>query len=250
MVFYPKYPEEVFKFIKESDLNGRNLQAEIKEKFGFDIPKNSIYNLVRHHRLGRPYVHGHATVSWLTKPIGSERFDKDGYVRVMTENGEKLKHRLVWEKANGKIEPDEVIFFMDGDKTNCELSNLRKIKRKYLTAIGNYLRGVKRTPEIVETALNAAFLIIIAKEKEIEMRKGKKGAKPKKDNWVDIVQLHWQGKTANEIAKEIGCGIGRVGWVVRREKMGYYDDFLEEYGLSMPHKKELSTGKKAKNKAS
>ena len=34
MVFYPKYPQEVFDFIKESKLTGKNLRDEIKQKFG------------------------------------------------------------------------------------------------------------------------------------------------------------------------------------------------------------------------
>ena len=53
MVFYPKYPQEVFDFIRESKLTGKNLCDEIKQKFGYDIPRTSIYNLVSHHRLGK-----------------------------------------------------------------------------------------------------------------------------------------------------------------------------------------------------
>jgi HNH endonuclease len=63
---------------------------------------------------------------------------KDGYVLIRTDEknphtGHKswyrLKHVVVWEKANGKIPKGMNLRFKDGDKTNCELKNLELVSR-------------------------------------------------------------------------------------------------------------------------
>ncbi|QHI28992.1 HNH endonuclease [Acinetobacter haemolyticus] len=65
--------------------------------------------------------------TWNKKPIGYERIrSKDGYVlvKVAEPNVFKLKHRVVWEKANGPIPENHVIAFNNLDKTDCRLENL------------------------------------------------------------------------------------------------------------------------------
>ncbi|ENW95743.1 HNH endonuclease signature motif containing protein [Acinetobacter sp. NIPH 298] len=65
--------------------------------------------------------------SWNLKPIGYERIcSKDGYVlvKVAEPNVFKLKHRIVWENANGPIPDNHVIAFNNQDKTDCRLENL------------------------------------------------------------------------------------------------------------------------------
>ena len=68
------------------------------------------------------------------KPIGHERVTVDGYVEVRVRDSEKqknfeLKHRLVWEKHNGKIPKGSNIQFKDGDRQNCKIENLYMISR-------------------------------------------------------------------------------------------------------------------------
>lgn len=57
------------------------------------------------------------------KPIGSERITKDGYVEVKVKDPNKwdLKHRIEWEKVNGKIPAGMIVVLKDkdGDKTDC-----------------------------------------------------------------------------------------------------------------------------------
>lgn len=68
-----------------------------------------------------------------TKPIGYERIDsKDGYVyiKVSMEHKMVLKHRYVWEQANGPIPDGHNIAFRDGNRQNCDLSNLYLISRE------------------------------------------------------------------------------------------------------------------------
>lgn len=70
---------------------------------------------------------------WTTRPVGVERVTRDGYteVHVAQHRSEKandqwvLKHRLVWEEANGRrLRTDEVVLFADGNKANFDPENL------------------------------------------------------------------------------------------------------------------------------
>lgn len=224
MVFYPRYPQEVFDFIKESKLNGKNLRDEIKQKFGYDIPRNSIYNLVSHHRLGKKYIHAKCIPSWNLKPLGTERKDKDGYILVRVEGGEKRKHFIEWEKYHEPTKPDECLMFLDGDRTNCDIYNLFLMKRKYMGAMNYILKGIKDT-ELKKTAITAAILKLEAREKEIQLNKDNPHRKPKNDRWKDIIRLYSQGKTTSEISKELGRNKAVIRWTVRRYNLGIYGDW-------------------------
>jgi hypothetical protein len=70
-----------------------------------------------------------------TKPgIGhiSVRLDKIGkyykYIKIADGNW-VLYHRYIWEKTHGPIPKGNVVAFIDGDTTNCEISNLKLISR-------------------------------------------------------------------------------------------------------------------------
>lgn len=66
------------------------------------------------------------------REVGSERIDRDGYImiKVAEPNKWKLKHRLVWEQANGPIPKGYNIQFRDGNKLNLDIDNLYMISRK------------------------------------------------------------------------------------------------------------------------
>lgn len=65
------------------------------------------------------------------RPVGSERVNVEGYVEVKVSEPNKwrLKHRVVWEQANGPIPPGHNVQFRDGNRRNCGLSNLYLISR-------------------------------------------------------------------------------------------------------------------------
>jgi hypothetical protein len=65
-----------------------------------------------------------------TVQVGSEWISHDGYVHVKVSSAGtwsqkwKLKHRLIWEQANGPIPKDKNIIFLDNNKQNYNLENL------------------------------------------------------------------------------------------------------------------------------
>ena len=94
------------------------------------------------------------------RPVGSERITKDGYIEVKIEEPNKwrLKHLIIWEEANGPVPPKHCIFFMDNDRTNVTLDNLRVIPRSQLL-IMNGRRGFSgHDRDSNEVALTAAQL--------------------------------------------------------------------------------------------
>jgi HNH endonuclease len=72
------------------------------------------------------------------KPIATNRIADNGYIEIKVGAFEnhaenyQFKHRIVWEEANGKVPASYVVCFKDGDKMNCDLSNLELVHRSEL----------------------------------------------------------------------------------------------------------------------
>lgn len=93
------------------------------------------------------------------KPIGTEVQVTDGYIKVKIAEPNKwaLKHRLVWTQANGEIPKGVKIIFLDGDRTNCDLSNLAAVKDAE-ELIMNRHGLFKQNKELTTTGVNIAKL--------------------------------------------------------------------------------------------
>lgn len=94
------------------------------------------------------------------KPVGSERVSVDGYIEIKVAESKKwrLKHNVVWENVHGKIPRNHVVIFLDGDKMNVDIVNLKLISRGQLLLMNrNGLFTQDR--ELTETAANLAKLM-------------------------------------------------------------------------------------------
>lgn len=65
------------------------------------------------------------------KPVGTERVNRDGYIeiKVADPNIWKLKHRILWEEANGKIPESHNVQFKNHNPSDCRLENLYLISK-------------------------------------------------------------------------------------------------------------------------
>lgn len=66
--------------------------------------------------------------------IGSERITQDGYIMIKVRDGclnknWELKHRWLYEKEFGKIPEGYNLIFLDGNKQNVVLSNLKLVSK-------------------------------------------------------------------------------------------------------------------------
>jgi hypothetical protein len=76
-----------------------------------------------------------------TRPVGSERVSRDGYLEVKITDKKcrdartrqrrwKHKHVVIWEKVNGPVPPGHVVVFLDGDRSHIVLNNLMLLSRQ------------------------------------------------------------------------------------------------------------------------
>ena len=86
------------------------------------------------------------------RPIGSEVLHADGYVYIKTASGCVPKHRYVWEQANGAVPEGYVVAFRDGNRQNCDLTNLYLLSR----ADNARRRTSEETPEARKARLAKA----------------------------------------------------------------------------------------------
>ncbi|MDR1627072.1 MAG: HNH endonuclease [Spirochaetia bacterium] len=114
---------------------------------------------------------GNRPQNW--QPVGTEIIDGYGYMKVKTRNPGtwKFKHRLVWEKARGRIPKGGVILFADGDKSNFGLDNLILISRQEL-AVMNRRGLIHANGNLTKTGKSIADLKIAIAEAKKNQKKG------------------------------------------------------------------------------
>lgn len=101
---------------------------------------------------------GNKPVNW--RPLGSERVNVDGYIEIKVRDckwGWDLKHRVIWEKANGPVPKGYRLMFLDGNKLNCTLDNLALVLPGEMKELINN-RLITSDSELTRTGLNAIRL--------------------------------------------------------------------------------------------
>lgn len=87
-------------------------------------------------------------------PVGHIRITKDGYLEIKTAPGLRkwvLLHRWRWQQAHGQYPPKGVpIAFKDGNKQNCDISNLELVSRGEMMRRNTIHNLPKELVEIVQ----------------------------------------------------------------------------------------------------
>lgn len=183
-----EWTEEQLNFVREryKEVTAKQVLKEVNEKFGLQLTEGHMKSCLTRYRIrsGRtghfpkgniPYnkgmkgisqggietqfKKGHKPANY--KPVGSERVDSDGYIVIkVSDTGKwherwKHKQRVVWEAEHGKIPKGHAITFLDGDKKNCALENLRMISRSTL-AMMNRHKLYSDDPKATEVGVNVA----------------------------------------------------------------------------------------------
>lgn len=107
------------------------------------------------------------------RPVGSERISKDGYIEVKVQetNKWKLKQRIVYEANNGKIPEGSTIIFLDGNKLNCDIDNLKCVTRSELLYLNR--NGLNNLNELTETGILMAKLSSAKSKRKNELKEKK-----------------------------------------------------------------------------
>lgn len=188
-------------FIKNNvvGVSNKDLTERINARFGLNVTIQQVKKFKSHNKLRSGltghFSKGHVPVNKGTKglfnvggnrtsykkgdvpqnykPVGFERIDNDGYVLMKVRDDGPWnhrwihKHRVVWEQANGPIPKGHCIIFMDQNKQNVTLENLRLVKRGQLGILNQkgLLTGSKE--------LNETGIAITNVYSTIRERKGK-----------------------------------------------------------------------------
>lgn len=154
------FNKEQQQFIKDNadGLRNEELTRRLNEKYKTHFTVGQV----------KKYKYSHHISSGLKScnvPVGSERETK-GYilVKIAEPNVWKEKHRIIYEKHFGKIPTGHKIIFLDGNKTNSNIHNLRLVRNDemaYLNKMG--YTGVSK--EMTEVAVNLVKLKNMLKEK-------------------------------------------------------------------------------------
>lgn len=145
-----------------SGLTGKFRKGQTPHNKGKKMPKE-VYEKVKHTMFAKGNVPPNH------RPVGSERISKDGYieVKVAEPNKWRLKQRVVYEEAKGKIPEGCPIIFLDGNKRNFDIDNLRCITRSELLYLN--CNGLNNSNEITETGILMARLDRTKNKKKQEL---------------------------------------------------------------------------------
>lgn len=170
-----RYTQEQLNYLRQwyKTMSVPELARAFNQKFGLRKTDQAIQGAIKLHgmRSGRKRGIPESEI----KSIGSERVSsQSGFVWIKVKEpdphrgGEtryKPKHKVVWEAANGPVPDGHHIRFLDGNKQNCNFSNLALFTR--LESIYLNLLGFNDSPkELRETIILTARLRAKAKELE------------------------------------------------------------------------------------
>lgn len=113
-----------------------------------------------------------------TRHLGHERVSKDGYVEISVDQENPhtgferryvLKHRWLWERANGPVPDGMALKCLDGNRQNTDPSNWEAVPRALLPRLaGRADRGTlgydEAEPEVKPLVMATARLAHAAKE--------------------------------------------------------------------------------------
>ena len=141
----PFTPEEdAFILANLNFMTWEAIATELNKLYGRNRTKQSV--ILRNYN----YLKG-SKKDFSVAPIGTESFDgRHWWVKVKNEphthgrarheyrKNWAWKHQIVWEQAHGKLRDDQVIIFLDGNPSNCEIENLYAVTKKVLAMMCRY----------------------------------------------------------------------------------------------------------------
>ncbi|PHM63018.1 HNH endonuclease signature motif containing protein [Xenorhabdus ishibashii] len=104
-----------------------------------------------------------------TRPIGSERINKDGYIYIKVDSPKiwRPKHQIIWEEHHGELPAGSIVIFKDGDKKNCHIDNLLMVTRRENVILNKFYPNTPAEYKQTTTYLARIMIAINNKERVI-----------------------------------------------------------------------------------
>ncbi|UEL47555.1 HNH endonuclease signature motif containing protein [Terrisporobacter hibernicus] len=134
----------------------------MKNKFGNEYRKEQLRQKARKlrvsTRLNGGFKKGHSINAL---DIGSESIGKKGFVmvKIAEPNIWEYKHKMIWEKVNGKVPEGYCLLFADKDKSNVSLDNLLLVSKRERFIMNKYSL-IHDNKDFTVTGLNIARLML------------------------------------------------------------------------------------------
>lgn len=147
-----------------SGVNARFQKGHVPHNKGKKLDNESYKKLSR-----TMFKKGHVPKN--TMKIGEYTRTTDGYwmqkIKDTDTQRERLEflHKIIWKKHNGPIPKGHCVIFLDGNKSNCKISNLALVSMRE-NAILNTCSLRSENPEITKAGIMVAKLKISAKDRK------------------------------------------------------------------------------------
>lgn len=165
-----QFEEEMFKLAPLMTLD--ELLKVAINKYSYNITKKQLTSYLSKRKIKYKNYNSNMVRNMSKLPIGTEYTKPDGMVLVkISKNKWIYKQRLIYQQYyNTKLTDNDYIIFLDQDRTNFDINNLRKITRRESSIIANQGLFFKKA-QLTETGIEVAKLIIKTKDKIYKKRK-------------------------------------------------------------------------------
>lgn len=161
-----KYSKEFENWLKDYATTHTREQIikKANSKFGYDIGLNALRKYLYRHNIKDLEYNKNKANSSNAKSIGSEWYRNDGMVLVKEANGKwDYKQRVVYKQHYGEIPKNHFVIFLDGDRTNYDINNLKLVSNRVASVVAN--QGLfTKDKNLTETSLINGELIVKIKE--------------------------------------------------------------------------------------
>jgi hypothetical protein len=138
---------------RETQIKSTMIKYKIKNNMKNKVPKGlTPWN--KGIQIGNSHIHN-------LKSIGDEYISSEGFIMMKLDNPTRWvhKHRYLYEQTFGEIPKDKVLIFLDGNKQNLNLDNLKCITRKQLIKM-NQNKLFFNNAELTEAGSELANLML------------------------------------------------------------------------------------------
>ena len=143
-----------------------------KNKYGYDTTPHQLRQYLRRRNIiYKGYNSNKAHDMGMKIPIGTEYKKQDGMILVkVSKNKWEYKQRLIYKKYhNVELTSDDYIIFLDQDRTNFNIDNLKRISRRESSMLTNQ-QLFSTNPQVTETGILVSRLMIKIKDKKTKAK--------------------------------------------------------------------------------
>jgi len=162
-----EFENDMYKLASTMTLNELLCFAKNKYKYK-DITKRKLQLYLSKRKIRyKDYKQSMVRQMGLDYAIGSEYVKDDGMTLVKVAKDKwEYKQRLIYSQYhNVKLTNDDYIIFLDQDRTNFDINNLKKVTKHESSILANQ-HLFSKNPLITETGIQIAKLMIKTKDKE------------------------------------------------------------------------------------